>query len=172
MAYQAVKVTFCVRGVLSPLLANIYLHPLDEELAKRGVAFVRYADDIAVFAASERSAQRILASVTRWIEKELKLEVNRAKSGTGPSHDTQLLGFRIHREGNVSVAPKVLERLKANVREIWNARRPQTKDDLKERWRSYIEGWWNYFGYANWREGVSGLSGWIRRHMRKYFWQR
>jgi len=159
-------------GPLSPLLANIYLHSLDEELAKRGVAFVRYADDIAIFAASERAAQRILASVMKWIEGELKLEVNRAKSGTGLSHDTQLLGFRLHREGNVSVAPKALERLKAKVREIWNARRPHTKDDLKECWRSYIEGWWNYFGYANWRGGVDGLSGWIRRHMRKYFWQR
>ena len=68
-------------GPLSPLLANIYLHPLDVELEKRGVAFVRYADDIAIFAGSERAAKRLLASVVKWIEEELKIEVNRDKSG-------------------------------------------------------------------------------------------
>ena len=159
-------------GPLSPLLANIYLHPLDEELAKRGVAFVRYADDIAIFASSERAGKRILASVTKWIEEELRIEVNHDKSGTGSSHSTQLLGFRIHREGNVSVAPKALERLKERVREIWERRGHRTEDELKTRWKSYIKGWWNYFGYANWRREVHSLGGWIRRHMRKYFWQR
>ena len=69
-------------GPLSPLLANIYLHPLDVELEKRGVAFVRYADDIAIFAGSERAAKRLLASVVKWIEEELKIEVNRDKSAT------------------------------------------------------------------------------------------
>jgi RNA-directed DNA polymerase len=159
-------------GPLSPLLANIYLHPLDVELATRGVAFVRYADDIAIFAGSERAAQRILASVVKWIEAELKIEVNRDKSGTGPSQDTQLLGFRIHREGEVSVAPHALKRLKAKVRQIWERRGHRTEDELKQCWRSYIDGWWNYFGYANGQAEVHRLSGWIRRHMRKYFWQR
>ena len=159
-------------GPLSPLLANIYLHPLDCELAKRGVAFVRYADDIAIFAGSERAAKRILASVVKWIEEELKVEVNRDKSGTGRSQDTQLLGFRIHREGEVSVAPHALKRLKQKVREIWERRRHRTEDELKTYWRRYIDGWWNYFGYANRQAEVHRLSGWIRRHMRKYFWQR
>ena len=159
-------------GPLSPLLANIYLHPLDCELEKRGVAFVRYADDIAIFAGSERAAKRILASVVAWIEEELKVEVNRDKSGTGPSQDTQLLGFRIHTEGAVSVAPHALKRLKEKVREIWERRNHWTGDELKQRWRSYIEGWWNYFGYADRRTEVHRLSGWMRRHMRKYFWQR
>jgi len=159
-------------GPLSPLLANIYLHPLDCELARRGVAFVRYADDIASFAGSERAAKRILGSVVAWIERELKIEVNRDKSGTGLSRDTQLLGFRIHGAGEVSVAPKALKRMKERVREIWEQRRHLTEAELKTRWRSYIEGWWNYFSYANRRAGVTALSGWIRRHMRKYFWQR
>ncbi len=159
-------------GPLSPLLANIYLHPLDCELARRGVAFVRYADDIAIFAGSERSAKRILASVVKWIEEKLKIEVNRDKSGTGPSQDTQLLGFRIHREGEVSIAPSALKRMKEKVREIWERRRHRTEDELKTCWRSYIEGWWNYFGYANRQAEVHRLGGWIRRHMRKYFWQR
>lgn len=157
---------------LSPLLANIYRHPLDCELSRRGVSFVRYADDIAIFAGSARSAQRILTSVVKWIEAELKVEVNRDKSGTGPSQETQLLGFRIHRDGEVSIGPPALKRLKAKVRAIWERRRHRTEDELKACWRSYIEGWWNYFRYANWRAAVHRLSGWIRRHMRKYFWQR
>jgi RNA-directed DNA polymerase len=159
-------------GPLSPLLANIYLHPLDVELDKRGVAFVRYADDIAIFAGSERAAKRLLASVMKWIEEELKIEVNHDKSGTGPSDQTQLLGFRIHRKGEVSIAPKAIERMKAKVRDLWERRRHRTEDELKTSWRSYIDGWWNYFGYANWRGAVTRLGGWIRRHMRKYYWQR
>lgn len=156
----------------APLLANIYLHPLDCELSRRGVSVVRYADDIAIFAGSARSAQRILASVVKWIEAELKVEVNRDKSGTGPSQETQLLGVRIHHEGEVSIAPPALKRLKEKVRAIWERRRHRTEAELKACWHSYIEGWWNYFRYANWRAAVNRLSGWIRRHMRKYFWQR
>lgn len=159
-------------GPLSPLLANVYLHPLDCELARRGVAFVRYADDIAIFASSERAAQRILGSVVAWIEAQLKIEVNRDKSGTGRSEDTQLLGFRIHGKGDVSVAPKALERMKDKVRQIWERRAHLTESELKSCWRRYIDGWWNYFSFANWRREVTDLSGWIRRHMRKYFWQR
>jgi RNA-directed DNA polymerase len=159
-------------GPLSPLLANIYLNPLDCELAKRGVAFVRYADDIAIFVSSERAAKRVLASVTAWIEKELKVEVNRDKSGTGLSEDTQLLGFRIHGDGTVSVAPRAIERMKTAVRQIWEARRPWRLEALKAGWRQYIDGWWHYFGYATRCAEVRHLSGWSRRHMRKYFWLR
>ncbi|HRK23307.1 MAG TPA: reverse transcriptase domain-containing protein, partial [Fimbriimonadaceae bacterium] len=71
-------------GPLSPLLANIYLDPLDKELEKRGLAFVRYADDIAIFVSSERSAERVKQSVMEWIEKHLKVPVNREKSRSGP----------------------------------------------------------------------------------------
>lgn len=159
-------------GPLSPLLANIYLHPLDCELQRRGVAFVRYADDIAIFVQSERAAKRVLASVTEWIEKELKVEVNRDKSGTGRSEDTQLLGFRIHEDAMLSVAQRALTGLKTKVRQLWDARRPWRLEELRRSWRRYIDGWWNYFGYADRNAQVLRLSGWIRRHMRKYFWLR
>ena len=93
-------------GALSPLLANIYLDALDKELEKRAVAFVRYADDIAILASSQRSAARIYESVVRWIEKHLKVEVNREKSGSGPSDESSLLGFRLQGDGRIGVAPK------------------------------------------------------------------
>jgi RNA-directed DNA polymerase len=159
-------------GPLSPLLANIYLGPLDRELEQRGIAFVRYADDVALFLSSERAALRALESITVWLKKVLDLEVNESKSGSGPSDDSQLLGFRIHESGNVSIAPKAIERLKERVRALWDARQSLKSTELRDQWQRYITGWWNYFSYADWQSGVTRLSGWIRRHMRKCFWQR
>jgi RNA-directed DNA polymerase len=159
-------------GPLSPLLANIYLDPLDKELEKRGVSFVRYADDIAIFAGSQRSAERIYEGVVAWIEKYLKLEVNREKSGVGPSGDSSLLGFRIQGNGSVGVSPKAVNKLKEKVRQMWDARQSLTSRQLRDEWQRYIRGWWNYFGLADWRREVTSLSGWIRRHMRKCFWIR
>lgn len=159
-------------GPLSPLLANIYLHPLDLELEKRGLSFVRYADDIAIFCASARSAERVLASVTAWIERELKLPVNRDKCGHGPSDGTSLLGFRLETDGTIRLAPQSVERLKTKVRELWDARQSLTSGQLREQWQRYIAGWWGYFQLLENRWDVTDLSGWIRRHMRKCFWLR
>lgn len=159
-------------GPLSPLLANIYLDPLDKELEQRGLSFVRYADDIAIFVSSPRSAERVKTSVTAWIEKQLKVEVNRDKSRSGSSDQSALLGFRLYADGRIGVAPKAVERMKAKVRELWDARQSLTSEQLRERWRRYIRGWWNYFELADWRREVADLTGWIRRHMRKCFWLR
>lgn len=159
-------------GPLSPLLANIYLDALDKELEKRGVAYVRYADDIAIFAGSQRAAERILESVIEWLKKNLGLEVNREKSGSGPSGKSSLLGFRLFEDGRIGVAPKAISKLKERVRECWEARQNKTSEELREQWQSYIGGWWNYFELADGRREVTNLSGWIRRHMRKCFWLR
>ncbi len=159
-------------GPLSPLLANIYLDPLDKELEKRGLSFVRYADDIAIFVSSERAAGRVKQSVIAWIEKHLKVEVNREKSGSGPSDQSGLLGFRLYTDGRIGVSPKTVERLKVKVRELWDGRQSLTSEQLREQWQRYIRGWWNYFALADWRREVEDLTGWIRRHMRKCFWLR
>lgn len=159
-------------GPLSPLLANIYLDPLDQELERRGLSFVRYADDIAIFVSSPRAAERVKASVIAWIERHLKVEVNREKSGCGPSDQGGLLGFRLHADGRIGVTPKTIERLKARVRTSWDARQSVTSEQLREQWQRYIRGWWNYFQLADWRREVEDLTGWIRRHMRKCFWLR
>jgi group II intron reverse transcriptase/maturase len=159
-------------GPLSPLLANIYLDPLDKELEKRGLSFVRYADDIAIFASSPRSAERILESMVKWLEKELGLVVNREKSGSGPSGKSSLLGFTLYEDGRIGVSPKAVGRLKEKVRELWEARQNKNSRELREQWQRYIRGWWNYFKLADWRREVTDLSGWIRRHMRKCFWLR
>lgn len=159
-------------GPLSPLLANIYLDPLDKELERRGLSFVRYADDIAIFAASERAAQRIMEHVIDWIEKTLKVPVNRDKSRSGPTDQSALLGFRLYADGRLGVSPKAVERMKENVRRLWDAQQSRTSEQLRDQWREYILGWWNYFRIATWRREVEDLSGWIRRHIRKCFWIR
>ncbi len=159
-------------GPLSPLLANIYLDPLDKELERRGLSFVRYADDIAIFVSSPRAAERVKASIIVWIERHLKVEVNRDKSRSGPSDQSGLLGFRLYADGRIGVAPKAIERLKTKVRELWEARQSLTSNQLREQWQRYSRGWWNYFQLADWRREVTNLSGWIRRHMRKCFWLR
>ena len=128
-------------GPLSPLLANIYLDPLDKELEKRALSFVRYADDIAIYASSQRSAERIKESVIRWLSKELKLEVNRAKSGAGPTEQSGLLGFRIDQQGKIAVGNKAIQRLKERVRELWNALQGKTSEELRQQWQKYISGW-------------------------------
>lgn len=159
-------------GPLSPLLANVYLTPLDEELERRGIAFVRYADDIQLYASSERAAQRMLEGISGWIAKHLKLEVNVAKSGSGPTGGTQLLGFTIRDDGTTQIAQKALERLKDRVRTFWTVRLSQVLPRLKAQWSLYIRGWWNYFCHADQPFPTWKASGWIRRHMRKYLWQR
>jgi group II intron reverse transcriptase/maturase len=159
-------------GPLSPLLANIYLDELDKELGARGLSFVRYADDVAIFTSSERSALRVLESVINWIEKHLKVLVNREKSGSGRSDKSSLLGFRIYKDGSIGISPKAVEKLKNRVRELWDARQSLTSKQLRDQWRRYILGWWNYFKLADRLWKVRHLNGWIRRHIRKCFWLR
>jgi RNA-directed DNA polymerase len=159
-------------GPISPLLANIYLDPLDKELEKRGVDFVRYADDVTLFASSPRAAQRIMESIIIWLREELKLEVNQEKSRSGPSDTCRVLGFILREDGKIGVAAKAIEQLKNRVRECWKSRQNKTSEEMREQWKRYICGWWNYFELADWRREVENLNGWIRRHIRKCFWQR
>jgi group II intron reverse transcriptase/maturase len=157
---------------LSPLLANIYLDRLDKELEKRGLSFCRYADDTSLYVSSERSAKRVLESLTQWIEKHLKLNVNQSKSGTGRPWESQFLGFRIGKDGEIGIAPKSIERYKEKVRKLWDARQSLTSKQLIEQWQKYSIGWWNYFKLATKRWTIRCWVGWTRRHIRKCFWQR
>lgn len=159
-------------GPLSPLLANLYLDPLDRELERRGVSFCRYADDVVIYAGSRRSAERILTSITDWIGRHLKLTVNRDKSGTGRPWERAYLGFTIDEEGRIAPAPRSIARFKQAVREHWDARQSLTSGELVQRWQRYLRGWCNYFALAEARVAVHALEGWIRRHMRKCFWLR
>jgi group II intron reverse transcriptase/maturase len=159
-------------GPLSPLLANIYLDALDRELEERGLAFSRYADDCNIYVSSQRAAERVLASLTDWIKKHLRLEVNASKSGTGRPWERKFLGFRINPQGQIEAAPQSVERFKMKVRELWRSCQSQTSEELRGTWRAYVRGWWGYYRLAEERRNVFGLEGWIRRHIRSCFWQR
>jgi RNA-directed DNA polymerase len=159
-------------GPLSPLLANIYLDALDKELEKRGHCFCRYADDCNIYVGSQSAAERTLASIQSWIEKQLRLKVNAAKSGTGRVWDRKFLGFRLDRAKRIGIAPESLERFKAKVREMWDGRRSRTSNQLRDEWGRYVRGWWGYFRLAEARQPLLDLEGWVRRHIRKCFWLR
>ncbi len=159
-------------GPISPLLANIYLDALDQELERRGHPFSRYADDCNIYVGSQRAAERVRESVQEWIEKHLRLQVNAAKSGVGRTWERKFLGFRLSREGQIEVAPESLERFKAKVREKWRSCQSLTSDQLRDNWRRYVQGWWGYYRLAENRRPIFRLEGWIRRHIRKCFWLR
>lgn len=159
-------------GPLSPLLANIYLDPLDRELERRGHAFSRYADDCNIYVGSQLAAERTMASCQDWIERHLRLKVNTAKSGTGRVWERKFLGFRLNRNGQIEVAPESLERFKAKVREMWRSGQSRSSNQLRDAWKRYVLGWWGYFRLAEQRRPIFRLEGWIRRHIRCCFWQR
>lgn len=159
-------------GPLSPLLANIYLDALDRELESRGLRFCRYADDCNIYVSSEAAAKRVLAGITAWIEKHLRLKVNEAKSGAGRPWERKFLGFRLDREGRVEAAPESVERFKRKVREIWCGNRSVTSRQLRDEWRRYVRGWWGYYRLTERRRAIFLLEGWVRRHIRKCFWLR
>jgi group II intron reverse transcriptase/maturase len=159
-------------GPLSPLLANIYLDPLDKELEQRGHQFSRYADDGNIYVGSQAAAERTMASIRDWIEKHLRLKVNTAKSGTGRVWERKFLGFRLNRNRRIEVAPESLERFKARVREMWRSCQSRTRNQLRDAWKRYVTGWWGYFRLAEERRPIFRLESWIRRHIRKCFWLR
>jgi len=159
-------------GPLSPLLANIYLDALDQELERRGHCFSRYADDCNLYVGSQAAAERAMASTQDWIEKHLRLQVNGAKSGIGRVWERKFLGFRLNRKKQIGVAPESVERFRTKVREMWRGHQSRTSNQLRDAWKSYVQGWWGYFGHAEDRTAVFRLEGWIRRHIRKCFWLR
>ena len=159
-------------GPLSPLLANIYLDALDRELESRGLRFCRYADDCNIYVGSEAAAKRVLAGIGNWIETQLRLQVNKTKSGAGRPWERKFLGFRINRRKQREVSRESIARFKKKVREIWRDGRGATSRQLRDEWRRYVIGWWGYYRLAENRRQVFELEGWIRRHIRKCFWLR
>lgn len=162
-------------GPLSPLLANIYLDELDKELERRGHRFARYADDLVILCKSKRSAQRTLASVTRFIERRMKLKVNETK--TTVSYITRGVKFLGHgfyktKAGFFpAVHPKSKERLKDALREILSRNRKKSLEGVKEMLRKKLRGWCEYFKFAKYEKWARGTDEWIRRRIRQLLWK-
>jgi RNA-directed DNA polymerase len=160
-------------GPLSPLLSNIVLDELDRELTRRGHAFVRYADDVTIFVRSERAGLRVLASVTRYVEKRLKLRVNEEKSAVGRPKERELLGFTFAHAARTWAAipsPTARHRLKRRVRELTKRSRGARVERVIAELASYLRGWVGYFGLNKLPRNLRDEDCWIRRRLRSYLW--
>jgi group II intron reverse transcriptase/maturase len=160
-------------GPLSPLLANILLDDLDKELERRGLRFVRYADDCNIFVASKRAGERVMESVTRFVEGKLKLKVNRDKSAVDRPWRRKFLGFSFlsDRQATIRLAPKTLERFKERVRAITSRTRAVSMEQRIRELNRYIMGWTGYFRIASAKNHCEHLDQWIRHRLRMCLWK-
>lgn len=159
---------------LSPLLSNIVLHELDKELERRGHRFVRYADDCSIYVKSEKSAQRVMGSITEYIEHKLKLKVNRTKSKVSKPWESTLLGFSFYqRKGKweVRIAPKSIERARKKIKEQTRRNDPVSAKDKIERMDPMIRGWVNYFAIADGKSKMKELDELVRERLRIGIWK-
>src|SRR5271170_2205687 len=136
-------------GPLSPLLSNIVLDELDQELERRGLRFARYADDSNIYVGSRRAGERVMGSITGFITGKRKLRVNQQKSAVARPWQRKFLGFRftLHREPQRRIAPKAIQRFKEKVRELTRRRRGVSVEKMAEQLGRYLQGWPGYFGY-------------------------
>ncbi|MCB1225893.1 MAG: hypothetical protein KDK99_08805 [Verrucomicrobiales bacterium] len=158
-------------GPLSPLLANISLDPLDKEIERRGHVHARYADDFIILVDGKMKAQRVMESVTRFIERKLKLVVNGTKSKSGPLIESSFLGFCISSRGSIKWTAKAYARLKQRIKDITRRNRGHTVQNVIDELRRYATGWMNYFGISRTYREVLELDEWIRRRVRLYHWK-
>ncbi len=156
-------------GPLSPLLSNIVLDELDKELENRGHSFCRYADDCNIYVNSRKAGERVMTSMTDFIEKKLKLKVNHEKSGVRHCSDVKFLGYTLLPKGEIRVADKSIKRLKDRIREITRRNRGVKLETVIKELNLTITGWTNYFRLANvWLSNFRDLDSWIRRKLRCY----
>jgi RNA-directed DNA polymerase len=160
-------------GPLSPLLANILLDEMDQELERRGHRFCRYADDCNIYVQSQRAGERVMASVTRFLERKLRLKVNREKSAVGRPSGREFLGFRILgvATARLSIAAGSLKRAKGAIRRITKRNRGVSLDRVLRELGTFTDGWVGYFWLARTPSVFQELDQWIRRRLRCYQWK-
>jgi len=158
---------------LSPLLSNVLLDELDTELERRGHAFCRYADDFTIYVKSRIAGQRVLDSVTRFIEKRLRLKVNRAKSAVDRPWNRTFLSYSVtmHYKTRLKIADKSVQRLRAKLKGIFRSGKGQSLPKLIARLVPVLRGWMNYFRHTQVRGILEQLDGWIRRRLRCVLWR-
>lgn len=151
---------------LSPLLSNIVLDELDKELERRGLRFVRYADDMLIFTKSMKSAQRVQSSVTKFIEQRMKLKVNHTKSGIRRPYELNYLGYSIGVKGDLLLSKSSESRLKSKLKEKTRRNRGMSLDQLVKELNPILRGWLNYFQYARMKKKLLRIMSWLRRRIR------
>ncbi len=160
---------------LSPLLSNILLNGLDKELSKRGHKYVRYADDCSIYVKSAKSAQRVQTSITRYIEQQLLLKVNREKTRISRPNRSSLLGFSFYKDKQsyqIRIGNKSLQRIKEKCKQITKSSNPTEEAIKLKQLDKIIRGWVNYFSIARAKRKMEELDELVRTRLRISAWKR
>jgi RNA-directed DNA polymerase len=159
-------------GPLSPLLSNLMLDDLDRELEQRGHRFVRYADDCNIYVRSERAGERVLAGVTKFVERKLKLRVNAAKSAVGRPWERKFLGFNFTQIGALrAISAKALERCKRQVRDKTRRTKGQSIEKMTQDVGRWLKSWLGYFGFCQTPDVFKRLGVYVRHRLRAAIWK-
>lgn len=161
-------------GPLSPLLSNIVLDELDKELEKRGLHFVRYADDCNIYVRSKRAGIRVMKSITKFIERKLKLKVNEQKSAIDRPWKRKFLGFSFtsHKETpKIRISKESVKRFKQRIRELTSRKKPMNMEDRIAMVNRYLVGWLGYYQLAETPSILKELDSWIKRRLRMIRWK-
>lgn len=161
-------------GPLSPILSNLLLDDLDKELEKRGLRFVRFADDCNTYVASKRAGERVMESITKFLSKRLRLKVNEAKSAVGRPWERKFLGFTFtnQEQPRRRIAPVALTKVKDKIRKLTCRKRGNSLKQIIEELSSYLRGWIGYFGYCETPTVLRDLEKWLRHKLRCLIWKR
>jgi group II intron reverse transcriptase/maturase len=165
---------------LSPLLSNIILNELDKELTKRGLRFIRYADDVSIFVKSEKAAKRVLRNVSKFIEGKLKLKVNQEKTKICRPVNLVILGYGFvstYQKGvkgkyQCVTSAKSFKRLKDRIKQVTRKTSPKTFDEMIKELTLLTRGWINYFKLSNMWAKLRDLEGWIKTRIRYFIWKK
>ena len=159
---------------LSPLLSNIILDKLDQELRKRGHRFVRYADDCTIYVGSEKSAKRVAENIIKYIEEELKLKVNREKTRVGKANQSSLLGYSFYKDKGKwepRINDKTKQRLKAKCKAITQRNSGESTGEQIKKLQKLIPGWINYFILAKTESVLERIDAFVRSRLRISVWK-
>jgi len=161
-------------GPLSPLLSNIMLDDLDKELEKRGHSFCRYADDCNIYVGSQQGGERVMDSITGFLEEKLKLKVNRDKSAVARPWTRVFLGysFTMHQEPKIRVPEKTSRKMREKLKERFREGRGRNVARfIRETLNPLLRGWMNYFRLSQTKGFAEALDGWVRRRLRGIIWR-
>ncbi len=164
-------------GNLSPLLANIYLDRFDKEFEGRGVKVIRYADDIVLLAKSQRAAERLLETSSRYLEKKLKLKVNTEKSRAVSVYSIRnfkFLGFALGRNKDgtyIRVHEKSRRKAKEKLRKLTSRSQGRSVRTVMYNVKVFMQGWLGYYAIADMKNTIDEWNGWLRRRLRMYIWK-
>lgn len=158
---------------LSPLLSNILLDDFDKELERRGHHFCRYADDANIYVKSRRAGERVMASLTQFLEGHLRLKVNRAKSTVDRPWNRAFLGYTVtnHRLPRLKPAPVSVKRAKDRIRQITHQGRGRNIRQVIKQINQFTQGWVSYFRLSTVKQPFDQLDQWLRRRLRKILWE-